>query len=54
MFVRCTAMHVRPLADGLYVVGLEFLEVATDVKEEQMMGKPADASAMRGRQPSLT
>jgi hypothetical protein len=44
MFVRCTVMHVRPLADGLYVVGVEFIEVA-DVKDEQMMGKTADGSS---------
>jgi c-di-GMP-binding flagellar brake protein YcgR len=53
MLVRCTVMHVRPLAEGLYVVGLEFIEVS-DVKEEQLMGKPADAATTRGRQSSFS
>jgi hypothetical protein len=53
MFVRCTVMHVRPLADGLYVVGVEFTGVS-DVKEEQMMRKTADGGAQRACQPSLT
>lgn len=50
MFVRSNVMHVRPLADGLYVVGIEFVDAAADVKEEQIMGKSAgDAGVARGR-----
>ena len=49
MFVRCHVMHVRPLADGLYVVGVEFIETS-DVKEEQIMGKSTgDAGVARAR-----
>ena len=28
MFMRCAVMHVRPLADGLFVVGVEFVGTA--------------------------
>lgn len=52
MCVRCSVMHVRPLADGLYVVGVEFIEV-TDVKDEQLPGTAGAANAGRVRQPSM-
>ena len=48
MFMRCGVMHARPLADGLYVVGVEFIEVA-NVKEEQLRGKGATHEGVRPR-----
>ncbi len=53
LFMLCVVMHVRPLADGLYVIGAEFLNVAA-VKEEQLLGKSGDTEMQRVRQLILT
>jgi hypothetical protein len=53
MFIRCAVMHVRPLADELYVVGVEFVEVA-DVKDGQLAGKSGAREGQRARSTILT
>jgi hypothetical protein len=37
LFVICTVMHCRPLADGVLAVGLEFLELASKETCELLM-----------------
>jgi c-di-GMP-binding flagellar brake protein YcgR len=53
LFMLCIVMHVRPLADGLYVMGVEFTTVAS-IKEEQLLGKAGDTELQRVRQLILT
>jgi hypothetical protein len=49
LFMVCVVMHVRPLADGLYVIGIEFVSVA-GVKEDALLGPIADTEMQRVRQ----
>lgn len=53
LFMLCIVMHARPLADGLYVIGVEFLEVA-GIKEEQLLGHAGDTELQRVRQLMLS
>ncbi len=50
LFMLCVVMHARPLADGLYVIGAEFLSVAAGIKEEQLLGQAGDTEMLRVRQ----
>ena len=50
LIMLCVVMYTRPLADGLYVVGAEFIR-STPGKEEQLLGKSADTELQqRARQ----
>ena len=49
LFMLCTVMHVRPLADGLYVIGIEFVSVA-GIKEDALLSTAADTEMQRVRQ----
>jgi hypothetical protein len=49
LFMLCNVMHVRPLADGLYVIGIEFVSVA-GVKEDALLSTAADTEMQRVRQ----
>ncbi|MGB7157213.1 MAG: PilZ domain-containing protein [Tepidisphaeraceae bacterium] len=49
MYLRCTVQHVRPLADGLFVIGAEFTDVA-EVKEEQLLGQAGGRELQRIRE----
>jgi hypothetical protein len=53
LFMLCNVMHVRPLADGLYVIGIEFISVAP-IKEEELLGQSGDTELQRVRQLILT
>ena len=46
LLMLCVVMHSRPLADGLFVVGVEFISVAS-VKDEPLVSHDADASRIR-------
>lgn len=49
LFMLCVVMHIRLLADGLYVVGAEFLNVAS-IKDEQLLGKLGETELQRVRE----
>ncbi len=49
LFMLCVVMHIRLLADGLYVVGAEFLNVAS-INDEQLMGKLGETELQRVRE----
>ena len=49
LFMLCNVMHVRPLADGLYVIGIEFVSVA-GMKEDALLSPVADTEMQRVRQ----
>jgi len=49
LFVHCKVQHVRPLADGLYVIGAEFAGMS-GIKEEDMLGRAADTVLHRVRE----
>ena len=50
LIILCVVMYVRPLADGLYVIGAEFIRSAAG-KDEQLLAKAADADIQqRARQ----
>ena len=53
LFMLCYVMHVRPLADGLFVIGAEFIKAA-GIKEEQLLGQAGDSELQRVRQLILT
>ena len=46
LLMLCVVMHCRPLADGLFVVGVEFISV-TSVKDDSLAGHDSDASRVR-------
>ena len=50
LIMLCVVMYTRPLADGLYVVGAEFIR-STPGKEEALLGNGTDAELQqRARQ----
>jgi hypothetical protein len=51
MLMVCHVMHVRPLADGLYAMGVEFVRVAEAKQDPLSAGAaPGDGGERRARQ----
>jgi hypothetical protein len=46
LFMLCSVMHVRPLADDLFIIGVEFINVAP-VKDEAFLDPVADTERQR-------
>ena len=49
LFMLCSVMHVRPLADGLFIIGVEFLNIAA-MKDESLLDPVEGAQVQRSRQ----